>query len=309
MNEEEKHGRGQQFTDRLASTVVQYLVATVLALPLFVIIDPHVPELWLPWWGGMRVDQLIVFIAVLGAFMVLVRRFRVAVHLGLLVGVIIITFTSLFGTFTFGDLFTRYANWLATLRQTAAEVPMASERADPFYNADQLRRLINEVDPETRRTAVRMATIHFTEVKFAPDETVLVRSLSIFKEINNRWTYVSDPKGREYFAPVGESLDLMAGDCDDHAVLMAALIKAVGGEVRLVRTTGHVYPELLIGDNARLERAAHLIRKVLFVKEVGDAPLYHHTDADGRHWINLDYTRRYPGGELMDERIVGILEP
>jgi hypothetical protein len=309
MSEVEKQGREQHFTDRLAGTVVQYLVATVLALPLFVIIDPHVPELRLPWWGGMRVDQLLVFVAVLGAFMVLVRRFRVLVHVGLLVGMVIITVTSLLGTFTFGDLFTRYANWLRTLRETVAEVPMASERADPFHNADQLRRLIHEVGPETRGAAVRMATTHFTTTKFVADETVLVRSLSIFKEINSRWTYVSDPKGREYFAPVEESLDLMAGDCDDHAVLMAALISAVGGEVRLVRTTGHVYPELLIGDDARLERAAHLIRKVLFVKEVGEAPLYHHTDADGRHWINLDYTRRYPGGELMDERIIGILEP
>lgn len=309
MKEEEKHSRGRELADRLGGTVVLYLVATVLALPLFVIIDPHVPELQLPWWGGVRVDQLIVFVAVLAAFMVLVRRFRVLVHVGLLVSVVIITVTSLVGSFTFGDLFTRYADWLRTLRETVAEVPMASERVDPFHNADQLRRLINEVEPETRRTAVRMATTHFATVKVAADETVLVRSLSIFKEINSRWTYVSDPKGREYFAPIGESLDLMAGDCDDHAVLMAALINAVGGEVRLVRTTGHVYPELLIGDDARLERAAHLVRKVLFVKEVGEAPLYHHTDADGRHWINLDYTRRYPGGELMDERIIGILEP
>ena len=41
---------------------------------------------------------------------------------------------------------------------------------------------------------------------------------------------------------------------------------------------------------------------------MGDAPLYHHTDADGQHWINLDYTRNYPGGELMNEEIVGVLE-
>jgi hypothetical protein len=46
----------------------------------------------------------------------------------------------------------------------------------------------------------------------------------------------------------------------------------------------------------------------LFTREVGDAPLYHHTDADGQHWINLDYTRNYPGGELMNEEIVGVLE-
>ena len=81
---------------------------------------------------------------------------------------------------------------------------------------------------------------------------------------------------------------------------MVAYISAVGGEVRLVRTIGQVYPELVVGGDARLERAAHLIRKVLLVKTLGDSPLYRHTDADGWHRVNLHHT--HPGGELMDER-------
>ncbi len=297
------------YGDRLARTVVMYLAALVLALPLFVIIDPYIPEVVLPWWGGVRVDQVLTFAAVIGAFMVLVRRFQLVVYGALLIALLGLSVTSIIGNYTFGDLFTNYSQWLRSLQMTASQVPMASQRHDPFQDAEKLRALVNELDPSVRKAAIQMATANFKEVKVAADEMVLVRALSIFKEINSTWTYVSDPKGREYFAPTAESMELMAGDCDDHAVLMAALINAVGGEVRLVRTTGHVYPELLVGDDERLERAAHLIRKVLFVKEVGDAPLYHHTDADGRHWINLDYTRNYPGGELMNERIVGILEP
>jgi hypothetical protein len=297
------------YGDRLARTVVMYLAALVLALPLFVILDPYIPEMILPWWGGVRIDQVLTFAAVIGAFMVLVRRFQLVVYGALLVALVGLSVSSLIGSYTFGDLFTNYSQWLKSLQITASQVPMASQRHDPFQDSDKLRSLVNEVDPAVRKAAIQMATANFKEVKVAADETVLVRALSIFKEVNGRWTYVSDPKGREYFAPTAESIELMAGDCDDHAVLMAALINAVGGEVRLVRTTGHVYPELLVGDDARLERAAYLIRKVLFAKEVGEAPLYHHTDADGRHWINLDYTRSYPGGELMNERIVGILEP
>ncbi|MBL7980734.1 MAG: hypothetical protein JNL52_02880 [Flavobacteriales bacterium] len=297
------------YGDRLARTVVMYLAALVLALPLFVIIDPYIPEVVLPWWGGVRVDQVLTFAAVIGAFMVLVRRFQLVVYGALLIALVGLSVTSIIGNYTFGDLFTNYSQWLRSLQMTASQVPMASQRLDPFHDAEKLRALVNELDPAVRKAAILMATANFKEVKVAGDEVVLVRALSIFKEINSTWTYVSDPKGREYFAPTAESIELMAGDCDDHAVLMAALISAVGGEVRLVRTTGHVYPELLVGNDERLERAAYLIRKVLFVKEVGDAPLYHHTDSDGRHWINLDYTRNYPGGELMNERIIGILEP
>jgi hypothetical protein len=291
----------------LAHMVVVYLVALLLTLPLFIIIDPFVPELVLPFGPGVRIDQVLTFILVLVAFITLVARYQLVVYGVLIVGMLAITVTTLFGTYSFGDMFNGYAELLRSLRDTTEQVPLASQRVKPFHDADKLRSLVITADPEVRKAAVRMATKNFADVPIGPNEFTMVQSFSIFKEINSRWTYVSDVKGGEYFAPPAESIELMAGDCDDHAVLMAACIKAIGGVVRLVRTEGHVYPEMKIGDDAAMERAAHLIRKVLFVREVGDAPLYHHTDADGQHWINLDYTRNYPGGELMNERIIGIL--
>jgi hypothetical protein len=292
----------------LANAVVVYLVALLLTLPLFIIVYPVVPELHLPFWGGIRVDHGITFILILIAFIVLVRRFQVVVYGALIIGMLAITATTLIGTYTIGEFYHGYADLLTTLRASTEKVPMAAHRYRPFHDAEKLRDLVVLADPAVRKAAVRMATTHFADIPVAADEFTLVQSFSIFKEVNSRWKYVSDVKGGEYFAPPAESLDLMAGDCDDHAVLIAALMKAIGAEVRLVRTEGHVYPELKVGDDRRLERAAHLIRKVLFIREVGDAPLYHHTDGDGIHWINLDYTRSYPGGELMNERIIGILE-
>jgi len=294
--------------DRMAHVVIVYLVAVLLALPLFIILYPFVPQLVLPIGEGIRVDHLITFGAVLLAFIVLVRKFQVVVYGTLIAGMVALTITSLIGRYGFGDLYKDYAGWLATLREAAVNAPLAAKKLAPFHDAEKLKALVADPNGTVRKGAVRMATANFTEVKAGPTEFTLIQALSIFKEINSRWHYVSDVKGGEYFATPAESIDLMAGDCDDHALLMAACIKAIGGEVRLVRTEGHVYPELLIGDEKQLERAGYLIRKELFTKEVGDAPLYHHTDADGQHWINLDYTRPYPGGELMNERIVGILE-
>lgn len=292
----------------LAHAVIIYLVALLLSLPLFIILYPYVPELRLPVGGGLRVDHVITFVLILVAFIVLVRRFQLAVYVLLIAGMLALTVTSFTGVYGLGDMYNGYAEFLRSLRETSAQVPLAAQRLRPFHDADKLRALVQTADPDVRKNAVRMATAHFTDIPVGSDEFTLVQSFSIFKEINSRWTYVADVKGGEYFAPPGESIELMAGDCDDHALLMAASIKAIGGEVRLVRTEGHVYPELRIGTDEQLERAAYLIRKVLFKHEVGDAPLYHHTDADGQQWINLDYTRPYPGGELMNERIVGILE-
>lgn len=293
---------------RLAHTVVIYLVALLATMPLFIIVYPFVPEWVLPIGQGIKLDHILTFLLIIGALMVLVQRFQTLVYATLIMCMLALTVTTVFGTWSFGDAFAGYADMLTTLRTSSQQVPMAANRNKPFRDADKLRDLIVGTDPVVRKEAVRMATANFTDAKVAADEFTLVQAFSIFKEVNRRWKYVSDVKGAEYFAPPSESIDLMAGDCDDHAVLMAALIRSIGGNVRLVRTEGHVYPEMRIGDDLRMERAATLIRKVLFIREVGDAPLYHHTDADGVHWINLDYTRNYPGGELMNERIIGILE-
>lgn len=300
--------RENPFAHRLAHLVIVYLTAILMALPLFIIIDAFVPELVVPLGDGVRVDQLLLFLVVVGAFVVLVRRFQYVMYAALMLGLLVISFTTITGLYPISSMYNSYAQFLRDLRETASGVPMAADRLKPFHDADKLRSLVDVADPVVRKASVRMATAHFTEVQVRENEHTLVQAFSIFKEINTNWRYVSDVKGGEYFATPAESLELMAGDCDDHALLMAASIKAVGGEVRLVRTTGHVYPEMKVGDDVAMERAAMLIRKQLFTREVGDAPLYHHTDADGQHWINLDYTRNYPGGELMNEDIIGILE-
>lgn len=287
--------------------LVLYTVALLLALPMFIILYPFVPSITLPIGGGIRVDHVLTFGVLLTAFLVLVKRFQLMVYAVLVVGLLALTITGMSGVYGFGDLYDDYAVFLHSLRKHTVQLPSASSGEVPFAEADRIRAAVDDHEPDVRNFAVMAATANFGEVEVGEDEGTFVQCLSVFKAINGQWRYVSDVKGGEYFAKASESVGLMAGDCDDHAVLMAACIKAVGGEVRLVRTRGHIYPEMKIGDGKRMERAAYLIRRVLFPREVGDAPLYHHTDTDGTRWINLDYTRSYPGGDLLEEEILGIV--
>ncbi len=135
-----------------------------------------------------------------------------------------------------------------------------------------------------------------------------IRCFAVFKEINSNWNYVDDPKGREYFAKASESVKLFAGDCDDHSILMAASIKAIGGRPRLVYTTAHIYPELFIGNKNDLERINYLIKEQLFPQESKGHDLHYHEDKDGI-WLNLDYTQHYPGGNFLAEPVLGVLYP
>lgn len=295
--------KGQGF----AHGVIIYLVALLLTLPLFILVYPHLPRWVLPVGHGWRFDHLIALVIILAAFIVLIKRFQLAVYTLLVLGLGGLTITSLTGRYGFRDLYRDYAQFLASLRQNTEPLPMLLQGDGPFAGAEEVRAHIDFRSPTVRAFAVRAATTWFTDVETRSSEATLVQCFSVFKVINSSWKYVSDVKDSEYFASASESAELLAGDCDDHAILMAACIKAIGGEVRLVRTTGHIYPELKVGDAQAMDRAAFLIRESLFRNTARHATLFYHTDLNGDRWMNLDYTRAYPGGEVMDERIKGIL--
>jgi len=46
--------------------------------------------------------------------------------------------------------------------------------------------------------------------------------------VANNISYVSDPKGQEYFAYANETLETKGGDCDDIAILMASMYESIG---------------------------------------------------------------------------------
>ncbi|HMN04156.1 MAG TPA: transglutaminase [Flavobacteriales bacterium] len=289
----------------LVQTAVQVLVAMVVALPACLWLWPHLPLVRVPSLWGMGLDRLGLFLVVMALLFVLLRRLPLLSYGTLVVVLAMVTWKGFRGGYGLGDLFKDYGSAFQALQQNTTALPDVTELR-PFTGAEELRAAMNYMEPDVRSFAVRAATTWFREEAQEGPHT-LVQSFSIFKVINSAWVYVSDPADGEYFAKASESVDLLAGDCDDHAVLMASAIKAIGGKVRLVRTTGHIYPELCVGDAKGMQQAAYLIRNVLYPDEARYADLYYHTDANGDRWINLDYTRHYPGGPVMNEKIIGIL--
>lgn len=180
-----------------------------------------------------------------------------------------------------------------------------------FYRDRQLVDAIDHTDPKVRNFAVEAANEFFRkEQKSRTDyPRILVQSFAVFKKINSNWNYVSDPDGEEYFAKASESTSLMAGDCDDYSILMAAAIKAIGGKVRLTFVKGHIYPELFIGNEQDLQQVAPLLTEKLFAKETKHREINYYKDARGNAWINLDYTASYPGGSYLGNEVVQYIYP
>ncbi len=179
-----------------------------------------------------------------------------------------------------------------------------------FYRDRQLVDAIDFKQPAVRNFAVEAVNEFFVkeQKKHMDYERVIIQSLAVFKKINSNWNYVSDPQDDEYFAKASESVKLLAGDCDDYSILMAAAVKSIGGKVRLTFIKGHIYPELLIGKEEDMQKMMPIITDKLFSKEI-DKAINYYQDKEGNIWINLDYTASYPGGSYMGNEVVEYIYP
>ena len=139
----------------------------------------------------------------------------------------------------------------------------------------------------------------------------------------NGWGYVRDPRGIDYLRYANASLELGdradcvgGGDCDDFAILMAALVESVGGTTRIIlannnSTGGHAYTEVYLGQlGAQNSQVEDIIS---WLKQSYDTDkIYTHIETDTKDvWLNLDWGpdkrgNAHPGGPFFrgDRHIV-----
>jgi putative hemolysin len=181
------------------------------------------------------------------------------------------------------------------------------------------------VEPENPRVndeAVVLALMY-------PGDLTIDQIASIYSYLKNGdgskkgWGYVRDPRGIDYLRYANASLKLGdrancvgGGDCDDFAILMAALVESVGGTTRIIlarsnTTGGHAYTEVYLGclnpSNNQVEDIINWLKKKFDADKI-----YTHIDTDTNDvWLNLDWGpdekgNTHPGGPFYqgDKHIV-----
>ncbi|MEO8513271.1 MAG: transglutaminase domain-containing protein [Ignavibacteria bacterium] len=138
------------------------------------------------------------------------------------------------------------------------------------------------------------------------DDSDNIQSIcALFDNVYKKWNYQGDPGGIEYFEKAGVSVYTYTGDCDDYATLMVSLVKAAGGEGRVVCVSGHAYPEMYLGS-ALSDLEIESVRKKINLyyenkgSKINVKYLNYHSDSNGSNWLNLDYQDRYPGGHFAE---------
>ena len=283
--------------------VVIFMLNILISIPIFIIAHQNLIELDWVW----HLDRILIALVILIIVQIVLRLIKTILILGGILYLIVLLYGTIFGGYGFASVFQDYGYMVYAMADDPNPQDIFVSKLLPFPNKTQILKAIEYDNPKVRNFALMTTAKHFREVTGHKEHRKMIQCFAVFKEIRNRWNYVNDPKGKEYIAHATESLLRFSGDCDDHAILMAACIRAIGGTPRLIHTGGHIYPEMLVGKRSELEAAVYLIKEVLFIQESKDKEIHYHIDERGQIWLNLDYTARYPGGPFMSEEILGAL--
>ena len=165
-------------------------------------------------------------------------------------------------------------------------------------NSEYVTKIANAIEPNNPQ----VRSYALSAIKPQSDGNYNIGQIcDIYDKLYKDWVYVNDPSEREYIAPASESVRLLRGDCEDYAILMASLIESIGGTARVIVAynaagEGHAYAEVYMTDSN--EDVQTLVDNM--GERYGYLTVHYHSDYDGGHWLNLDWTSAHPGGEFFD---------
>lgn len=283
--------------------IIIFFLNLLIAFPIFIILHQNIIN---PNWP-FNIDRIFLFLVLLVVIHFVLLSLRTIIIVCLAIYFLILFYGTVIGNYGFNSVFEDYNSMVYTMSDNPYPQDIIIAKLLPFPNKSEIISSIEYQNPKVRNFAIMATSKHFKNLKGYSDYRTIIQCFAVFKEINHRWNYVNDPKEGDYIATASESLLYFSGDCDDHSILMAAAVRAIGGTPRLIHTKGHIYPEILIGSINDLEKVNYLIKNELFVKESHNQKLHYHIDERGQVWMNLDYTANYPGGPFLSEEILGAL--
>ncbi|MFK8043853.1 MAG: hypothetical protein AB8B72_00055 [Crocinitomicaceae bacterium] len=298
------------------SVVVIGVIAAFLAIPAFIFSYKYIPAIEFELVEAVvRLDHIFLFLTLFFVLYYLLIKVRVLVLIIVFIGAIVLTATNFMEIYTLKNLYHDYSAFLYDISQNTLQQKFLN-RDIQFLKEDKLRNAIDYKNPKVRNYAVNVANKHFNDSRNLSPNLKWLHFFSIFKELYSKWNYVYDPQNEDYYATASETIDQLGfddsfkGDCDDYSILVAACIKAVGGEVRLIktkvklkdgRTVGHLYPEVKFGNTKDLESVVYLIKSIYFVDETVGKNINYYQDTKGFIWLNFDYNDAYPGNRYQSE--------
>ena len=115
---------------------------------------------------------------------------------------------------------------------------------EPFlsYKSDEVRRMMADIQDPLKQVA------NFVAAKACRKADSVCQSKALFYFVRDNINYVADPQFHDRLENPLVTLKTGGADCEDMAVLLGALEKAIGNDARLVFIPGHAYMQVHIPD-------------------------------------------------------------
>ena len=136
-------------------------------------------------------------------------------------------------------------DWLDFSEHTIEVVELTEPNDyDLEYNYRSYYKRVNELvdfDSENVSSAADEAT------EGMGNEYNIGKVCAIFDYLDENCVYTEDPGGDKWYSP-DELLDSMEGDCEDYAMLIAAMVEDIGGTSRVYLTNDHAFAAVYVGN-------------------------------------------------------------
>jgi len=298
--------------DESKYTTVQHFLLNLLSLLTIIPLAPYLNR-YLPTIvaGGWHLDM---FVAVLIAFLItrgILWVFRLLIIPAFLFLFMIMGINYFGENYSFPNVLNDYkgmiqGNWGAKNNKQLDILSLYPHRVESYRDKTVrgIKAKVNYKDSLVRNFSVEHSVREFDE--YYPKYRNVSRYLALFQYINRNFKYVPDTRRDEYFATPQETIQNgLGGDCDDHSILMASCLQAIGARCRIVLIQGHAYPELYCGNKEDFEMIKQAIITLFPTPPVKEI---HYHEMKGEYWINLDYTARHPGGPYMNDKVYSLIE-
>jgi len=193
----------------------------------------------------------------------------------------------------------------AFLENIAPAIPTENHISHEEQFAQKIKEAMDSENTTTRNYALSLID------KSHGGERNIAQICDIWENVYKDWTYISDPKGFEYFSHASNTIKIdLKGDCDDFAILIASLVESTGGSSRVILAQGangggHAYAEVYVTDNKKdFDKIAKYITNRYKCRSVAYHIKYD-DDKNPRYWLNLDWQSKHPGGKFYNSK--GIL--
>ncbi|PTX19938.1 hypothetical protein C8N40_1039 [Pontibacter mucosus] len=276
-------------------------IQIIIVFPMAVLLSFYIEP-----FGSMNYElHFMLCLMVAAAVSVLVTKYSRKLTVLMFAGILgMFAFNSTFKDQTFEGIYDDYNAMLVNMTSNPHKVSYFKPVRGTYFQNQRVKTAMQPTHPRVRAFAVESSTRYFHD-EYYRKFGKLTRYFSLFKHVRQNWRYVNDPLGMDYYSPPTESMQLLAGDCDDYSILMASSVMAIGGEARIVITQSHMYTEVKVGHVDDLDKVSFAVR-TLFPDEVADGKIYFHETGEDL-WINFDYTAEHPGGPFLEPELYSVI--